>query len=50
MLIDKNGFFWAKCHQTYTKVQKDSISFKKPSKQAEQELAEEYLKLELYKV
>jgi hypothetical protein len=50
MLIDKNGNFWAKWKQTYTRVQKNCASFKKPLKQVEQELADEYLKLELHKV
>lgn len=50
MLLDKNGFFWAKFNQTYTRVQKNCASFKKPYKQAEQDIEDEYLKLELHKV
>jgi hypothetical protein len=38
MLIDKNGFFWAKCNKTYTRIEQNSISIKKPISQINKEL------------
>lgn len=40
MLVDRNGFFWAKNKQTYTRIDQDSISYRKSVSQINQELAE----------